>query len=166
MEKEKLKRYLNYLLIALLLVLIVTYLFKLLIDNPVFKLSNRLSPAVGIVADSYVKHAHIVSYADGFPKFDFTSSYILHYPGEQDSTALLPKLKVFPNQESVNKDALKNKAPWLVIANHAWLTADTSRIRMEDDVVIVQHNDQSQSFSQLETSILWIWPKTEYAETD
>jgi lipopolysaccharide export system protein LptC len=166
MEKEKLKRYFNYLIIVLLFALIMTYLFKLLIDNPVFKLSNKSSPPVGIVADSYVKHAHIVSYTDGFPKFDFTSSYILHYPGEKESTALLPKLKVFPNQKSQNINAYKNKAPWLVIANHAWLSADTSQIRMEDDVVIVQHNDSSQSFSQLETSILWIWPNKEYAETD
>ncbi|MFK5894497.1 MAG: LPS export ABC transporter periplasmic protein LptC [Pseudomonadota bacterium] len=161
MKTEKLKHYFVYVILLILLVLITIYLFKQLLGNPVFKSSNIAPPVSEEVADSYVKNAHIISYSNGVPKFDFTSSYILHYSGEKESSAVQPKLKVFPDKESGN-----NNLPWLVLAKHAWLSADTSHIRMEDDVLITQKNNKTASFSQLETSILWIWPKKEYAQTD
>jgi len=165
METEKLKRYLLYLLVLLVLSLIVTYLFKQLLDNPILKQSNKVQALTKGIADSYVKQAHVISYAAGFPKFDFTSRYILHYPGEKDSTALKPKLKVF-DTDNITSNNTKRNPSWLAIADYAWLSADATNIRMEDNVLIVQQKSQTRSFIQLETSIFWIWPKWEYAQTD
>lgn len=169
MQAKKLKRYLLYLVLTALLSLIISYLFKQLLDNPVFKQSNKVHPSTEAIADSYIRQAHIVSFTSGIPKFDFTSTYILHYPGEKESTALKPKLKVFNTDNAINKKA--RSPSWLAIADYAWLSADTTHIRMEDNVVLVQQKktqaaNQIQSFLQLETSIFWIWPKKEYAQTD
>jgi LPS export ABC transporter protein LptC len=169
MEAEKLKRYFVYLLFFALLSFIIIYLFMQLLDNPILKKADQIHSLTDGVADSYVKQAHIVSFDSGFPKFDFTSSYILHYPGEKESSSLKPKLKVFNNSDNTINKKIKSPA-WIAIADYAWLSADTTNIRMEDNVVIVQQksrlNDKAQSFIQLETSIFWIWPKKEYAQTD
>jgi len=169
MQTEKLKRYLLYLLLIALLSLLISYLFKQLLDNSVFKQFNKSHPNSENIADSYLKQAHVVSFASGFPKFDFTSSYILHYPGEKESSAHKPKLTIFDSNIKYINNQVRSTS-WLAIADYAWLSADTTSIRMEDNVVIVQQKheieNQKRSFLQLETKMLWIWPKNEYAQTD
>lgn len=169
MEIDKLKRYLVYLILIALLFLIGIYLFKHLLNNSVFKQVHKNHFDTENIADSYIKQAHVVSFASGFPKFDFTSSYILHYPGEKESSAHRPKLTVFDNKIKYINNEVRSPS-WLAIADYAWLSEDTTNIRMEDNVVIVQKKhqvgNQRRSFLQLETEILWIWPKIEYAQTD
>ncbi|MFK5984201.1 MAG: LPS export ABC transporter periplasmic protein LptC [Pseudomonadota bacterium] len=151
METKILSRYFRYLIFTVLFSLIIVYLFKQLLDNPIFTLSaQKVKVQQSSIADSYVSNADIVSFSVGEPQYYFNSTQIIHYPGEKESTALQPRIKGFN----------KKNTPWIVSAKHAWLSADTTQIRMEKDVLVKQLT------SELETEILWIWPKKEYVETD
>jgi len=107
--------------------------------------------------DTYVNHANVTSYdIQGNPKYRLTSTQITHYPGEKDAEILKPLVFIFQPQGT----------PWKIQAQKGRVTSDGERVQLDQQVMISRQGSLQNSFSQLESEQLFVWPKQEYAESD
>lgn len=148
----------KYLLGFLLFIILVSISGYYIAYSPA--LSILVKPSVSIsdqLPDTYVNQANITSYdQNGAPKYRMTSAQIIHYPGEKDAELFKPLIFVF--QERGN--------PWKIQAQKGKVTSDGERVQLDNQVVISRQASDSNTFSQLESEQLFVWPKQEYAESD
>jgi len=157
MKNTQIIKYFGVLFLASSLILFLSYQ---LINHPVLKLLSRTeNQDINNVADSFAKKTEMISFISGTPQYYFTAQEIWHYPRKQESYASDVKF-ISTQKDSINSNHHFKKTPWEIKAEQAWLTADMSRIKMKKNVVI------KQTTMTLKTSVLWVWPEKQYAETD
>ncbi|GMR07949.1 MAG: hypothetical protein BMS9Abin26_0954 [Gammaproteobacteria bacterium] len=107
--------------------------------------------------DYYMEDFTITSMnAEGIPGQELTASKMVHY-SEDDSTELTkPHFTVFK----------KSSAPWHIVADRGWLSADSKNILLKGGVVIDRPADKDNGTMRMTTSELRIRTEDEYAETD
>ena len=109
------------------------------------------------VADTFFNQASILNYGEtGFPKSKIIGDQMFHYPGEDDSEIINPRVTFFRDEGS----------PVYITADHGWINEDGTRVFLKGHTIIKRDKTPVNQFSQLETPELTIWPNKEYAETD
>ena len=109
------------------------------------------------VADTFFNNATIIDYGEnGRPSSKIIGDQLFHYPGEDDSEIIKPKVTFFRDTGS----------PVFVTADHGWINQAGTRVLLKGHTVIVREKSEANKFSKLETPELIIWPEKEYAETD
>lgn len=140
-------------IILFVLVGITGWLQSVFEDNDADK-SSKIS-AGGI--DYFMEDFTITSMtAEGIPGQELTATRMVHY-SEDDSTELTkPHFTVFK----------ESSAPWHIVADRGWLSADNKNILLKGSVVIDRPADKNSGTMRMTTSELRIRTEDEYAETD
>lgn len=93
---------------------------------------------------------------DGNLKNRLSADYMAHYP-ENDTTELVrPRLEVFN----------ENRQPLMIIADKGWVTSDNEVILLTGSVKLWQNNPGGDRKMEIITTDVRILPEQEYAETD
>lgn len=109
------------------------------------------------IADTFFNHADIINFGEtGLPKSKIIGDQILHYPDEEDSEIITPRITLFRDRG----------LPVNISADHGWINKDGTRVLLKGHTVIKREKSQHNQFSQLETPELTIWPNKNFAETD
>ncbi|WP_198266270.1 LPS export ABC transporter periplasmic protein LptC [sulfur-oxidizing endosymbiont of Gigantopelta aegis] len=109
------------------------------------------------VADTFFNGAEILNFSvTGIPKSKIIGEQIFHYPDEEDSEIVQPRITLFRTQG----------LPVKIQADHGWINKDGTRVFLKGHTVIRREKSLSNQFSQLESPELTIWPNKDYAETD
>ena len=93
---------------------------------------------------------------DGTPKNRLHADYMAHYPDNDTSELVKPRLEVF--QQDSN--------PLIIIADKGWVTSDNEVILLTGEVNIWQDDGTGNRKMQINTTDVKILPGQEYAETD
>ena len=109
------------------------------------------------IADTFFNHSTIINFSEtGLPKSKIIGEQLFHYPGEEDSEIINPRMTFFRNEGS----------PVFITADHGWINQSGTRVLLKGHTVIVREKSSFNKFSKLETPELTIWPNRDYAETD
>ena len=109
------------------------------------------------VADTFFNQADIINFGEtGFPKSKIIGDQIFHYPDDEDSEIINPRITLFRTKG----------LPVYITADHGWINKDGTRVFLKGHTIIRREKSQDNDFSQLETPELTIWPNKDYAETD
>lgn len=109
------------------------------------------------VADTFLNKANILSFNEsGSPKNIIIGDQIFHYPDEEDSEIITPRITLFRAKG----------LPVYITADHGWINKDGTRVILKGHTVIQREKSEFNDFSMLETPELTIWPNRDFAETD
>ncbi len=92
----------------------------------------------------------------GKPSRQLVAAKLVQYVAEDRSELERPRLSLYQPEGP----------PWQARAKRGLLLKDGEEVRLFDDVHIDRAADTRQRAMHLETQMLTIWPKAEYAETD
>lgn len=93
---------------------------------------------------------------DGTPKNKLFAEYMAHYPDDDTTELIKPRLEVYR----------KGKTPVVAISDKGWVTSDNEVILLTGTVKLWQDNINGERELELVTSDVKILTKQEYAETD
>ena len=93
---------------------------------------------------------------DGTPKNKLFAEYMAHYPDDNTTELIKPRLEVYRKGES----------PIIAISDKGWVTADNKVILLSGAVKLWQDNINGERELELITSDVKILTEQEYAETD
>lgn len=93
---------------------------------------------------------------DGNIKNRLSADYMAHYPDNDTTELLRPKLEVFQ----------QNKPPIFIIADKGWVTSDNEVILLTGAVKLWQDRSDGSRKMEIITTDVRILPDQEYAETD
>jgi len=93
---------------------------------------------------------------DGSPKNKLFAEYMAHYPDDNTTELIKPRLEVYR----------QGKTPIIAISDKGWVTADNEVILLSGAVKLWQDNINGERELELVTSDVKILTKQEYAETD
>lgn len=109
------------------------------------------------IADTFFNQSNIINFSEtGLPKSRIIGQQLFHYPGEEDSEIINPRVTFFRDQGS----------PVLISADHGWINQPGTRVFLQGHTVITREKSAVNKFSKMETPELTIWPNRDYAETD
>ena len=144
------------LIIPVISITITWYVFT----NPSIEQTQITFPEQNIqrkVANTFFNNADIINFDEtGYPKSKIIGDQIFHYPDEEDSEIINPKITLFREKG----------LPVNITADHGWINKDGTRVFLKGHTIIKREKSQDNRFSQLETPELTIWPNKDYAETD
>ncbi|HBR95961.1 MAG TPA: LPS export ABC transporter periplasmic protein LptC [Gammaproteobacteria bacterium] len=143
------------LLFAILLVVAITSFIWL--DQPdSVSLGNAVNMA-DLKADYYLEGFETVRYgADGTPEYHLTGDTLLHYPANQTSEIIRPRLSLQRPLEPA----------WTVASASGWLQEQSESFRLEGDVEITRSPFEDQPEIQILTSEVLVHPAQRRLETD
>lgn len=93
---------------------------------------------------------------DGTPKHKLYAVYMAHYPDDDTSELLKPKMEIFRN----------DKLPVYIEAEKGWVTAGNEVIFLQGDVKMWEYDIEGNYVMQVDTSEVRVLLNDEYAETD
>lgn len=93
---------------------------------------------------------------DGTPKNRLNALYMAHYPLEDTSELIQPKLEIFR----------KSSPPVIVTADKAWVTSDNQVILMRGNVNLLKFDQEGNQTLKVITTDVRVLVDEEYAETD
>lgn len=109
------------------------------------------------VANSFFNNANIISFGEtGLPKSKIIGDQIFHYPDEEDSEIIKPRITLFREKG----------LPVYITADHGWINKEGTRVFLKGHTIIKREKSLENRFSQLETPELTIWPNKNFAETE
>ena len=109
------------------------------------------------VANTFFNGADIISFGEtGLPKSKIIGDQLFHYPDEEDSEIINPRITLFREKG----------LPVYVTADHGWINKEGTRVFLKGHTVIKREKSLDNKFSQLETPELTVWPNRDFAETD
>jgi lipopolysaccharide export system protein LptC len=109
------------------------------------------------IADTFFNKTNIINFGKtGLPKSKIIGDQLFHYPGEDDSEIINPRVTFFRDEGS----------PVYITADHGWINHDGTRVFLKGHTIIKREKSLTNQYSQLETPELTIWPDKEYVETD
>jgi lipopolysaccharide export system protein LptC len=109
------------------------------------------------IADAFFNQATINDFNEtGTLKSKIIGQQIYHFPGEEDSEIIQPRVTFFRDEGS----------PVLISADHGWINKDGTRVLLRGHSVITREKSEFNQFMKLESPELIIWPDKEYIETD
>ena len=107
--------------------------------------------------DHYMENFHTLTMEeDGTPKNKLYAEYMAHYPDDNTTELIKPKLEVYR----------ENEPPIIIVAEKGWVTADNEVILLSGTVRLWQDNINGDRKMEIVTSDVKILTKQEYAETD
>ena len=148
----------------LLFILLSLPLASIAITWYIFNLSIEHQVAINIpgvngslrTADTFFNQVDIINYdVMGKPKSYMTGKNIAHYPGDNDSRINVPRITFFRDKG----------LPVYVSAAQGLVNKNGSRLILKTDTVIKREQSLENSFFQLETPELTVWPKKDFAAT-
>ncbi|GEM_PF-3292336 len=108
-------------------------------------------------ADTFFNQAEIINFSDdGYPKSKIIGTQIFHYPGDEDSEIIQPRITLFR----------ANNSHVYINADFAWINQDGTRVILKGHTIVRREASVDNQFSQLETAELTLWPNRDFAETD
>ena len=117
--------------------------------------SSKKSSGGGI--DYFMDNFTITSMSvEGRPDQELTAVKMVHYTDDDSTELTKPHFTVFK----------KSSAPWHIVADRGWLSADSKNILLKGGVVIDRPADKAAGTMRMTTSELRIRTEDEYAETD
>jgi len=93
---------------------------------------------------------------DGTPKNKLSANYMAHYPDDDTTELLKPKLEIFR----------LDKPPLYMSADKGWIAADNEVILLTGDVELWEEDESGVRTLQVNTSKAHVLLNQEYAETD
>ena len=93
---------------------------------------------------------------DGTPKNRLHADYMAHYPDNDTSELVNPRLEVFQ----------QDKQPMFIVADKGWVTSNNEVILLTGEVNIWQDDNAGNRKMEINTTDVRILPGQEYAETD
>lgn len=93
---------------------------------------------------------------DGAPKNKLYAVYMAHYPDDDTTELLQPKMEIFR----------ADRPPLLITAEKGWVTANNEVILLRGDVRLWEDNEFGERTLQVDTTEVRILMNDEYAETD
>lgn len=91
--------------------------------------------------------------ADGRLQHTLVADKMLHYPDDDSTDAVSPRL------------TYHRARPTVVTSRTAWLDKDGKHVRLDDDVRIVRAGGERQPETVITTSVLYVTPDDEFAYT-
>lgn len=149
----------------LLALLIIIPIASISVSGYVFNLNTTKHFTINIpeenkdakIADTFFNEVKINSFSEtGHPKNKIVGDKIAHYPGDTESEIDTPKITLFK----------KIGASTDILAEAGWVNKNGSRVRLKGHTFIKREKSPHNSFFQLETPELTIWPNKNFAETD
>jgi lipopolysaccharide export system protein LptC len=93
---------------------------------------------------------------DGTPKNKLYADYIAHYPDDNTTELINPKLEIFR----------LGKPPTIITAEKGWVTEDNEVILLSGNTRLLQLNNEGDRELEIITSDVRVLMDQEYAETD
>ncbi len=149
----------------LLAIFIVIPIASIVISGYIFNLDTNKQFNINIpeenkdskIADTFFNQVKITSFSEtGHPKSKIIGHKIAHYPGDTESEIDSPEITLFR----------KTGSPVDISAKQGWVNQKGNRVRLKGQTSIKRKRSQTNSFFQLETPELIIWPNKNFAETD
>ncbi|MEE9551970.1 MAG: LPS export ABC transporter periplasmic protein LptC [Gammaproteobacteria bacterium] len=107
--------------------------------------------------DHYMKNFTTLTMEEnGKPKSKLYADYMAHYPDDNTTELIKPKLVVYR----------ENKSPVNIIADKGWVTADNEVILLSGSVTLWQENNAGERELEIISSDVKILTEQQYAETD
>lgn len=93
---------------------------------------------------------------DGNPKNKLYAIYMAHYPDDDTTELLKPRLEIFR----------ADRTPLFIVAEKGWITADNEVILLRGGVRLWEDDEAGMRVLQVDTSEVRVLMNDEYAETD
>ncbi len=120
--------------------------------------ARSAKPAATASIDSFALGVHALQYnAEGLKRGEMTTPKLIHFTANDSALLTTPQFTLYP---------VGNTAPWLISANEGQTFNGSKQIDLRDHVVIHQPRTANNSDSTIETSLLHIFPKENFANTD
>ncbi len=109
------------------------------------------------IANTFFNFAEIINFSEaGLPKSKIIGDQIFHYPDQEDSEIVNPRIILFRDQGT----------PVEITADHGWMNKPGTRIFLKGHTIITREKSPNNPYSKLESPELTIWPNKDYVETD